>query len=113
MISGYRKFDDYNKFKITLDDFIKQNGILEMMIFGECFGTDKLALRYAVENNIDHKIFNADWKQYGLSAGPIRNNEMIKMASHLIAFISCESKGTKQAVNSAKKNKLIVIEINI
>lgn len=113
VISGYREFNDYNKFEEVLDNFINENGNPELIIFGECRGTDKLAFQYVQKNKLPFKIYYADWKMHGLSAGPKRNNEMIKVATHMVAFLSDKSKGTKQAIESAEGNGLIVTCINI
>ena len=113
-ISGYRNFNDYNIFKQAVDTFIETYGMPDMVIFGECMGTDKLALKYVQEHNItNYKVYNANWAVHGLSAGPIRNKQMITVASHLLAFLSNESKGTKNAITLAKQRGLVVEVINI
>lgn len=115
-ISGYRYFTDYKKIVRSMDIFIEKYGLPHTMYFGECSGTDKLALRYVIENSdkiFDYKIFYADWKKYGLRAGPIRNEEMIKISTHLLAFEHENSKGTKNAISLAKKYKLNVMIIDI
>ncbi len=112
VISGYREFNDYKLFSLSVDNFIKNHGKPDQIIFGECRGTDMLAKKYVDENKIEHKIYYANWR-IGLSAGPIRNNEMIKVGSHFLAFLSNKSKGTKQAIESAEKNKLVVEVVKI
>jgi hypothetical protein len=112
-ISGYRKFEDYNKFKEEVDKFIADNGMPEVMYFGECTGTDKLALQYAIENEIPYQIYYADWKKHGLKAGPLRNQEMITISTHLLAFLSKDSKGTKSAISLAKKQNVHITVVDI
>ena len=112
-ISGYRNFNDYTVFKESLDKFIADNGMPEVLYFGECQGVDKMALKYAKENEIPYKIYYADWKTHGLKAGPLRNQEMITISTHLWAFLSKDSKGTKNAINLAKKQNLNVTVIDV
>jgi hypothetical protein len=59
------------------------------------------------------KVFEADWKKYGKSAGPIRNSEMADYGDALIAFFNGESKGTLDMINKAKKKKMPITIINI
>lgn len=54
------------------------------------------------------KLYPADWKKYGSSAGYIRNDEMAKYADCLIAFWDGKSKGTKHMIDLAVKRKIKV-----
>ena len=115
-ISGYRNFIDYPLFKTTLDNFIKENGEPSIMLFGECTGTDKMALTYCnidIHKPLNHKIYYADWKKHGLKGGPLRNEEMLKLSTHLLAFLHDESKGTKNAIATAKKYNVKTTVVNI
>ena len=113
VISGYREFEDYALFTDSLNIFIKQYGVPKKILFGDCRGTDALAKKYVLENKLNYKIYFADWKTHGLSAGPKRNNEMIDIGTHLLAFLDKKSKGTKQAIQYATQNNLTVKIINI
>jgi hypothetical protein len=112
-ISGYRNFNDYKVFKDALDKFIIEIGMPEVMYFGECAGVDKMALKYAKENELPYRIYYADWKTHGLKAGPLRNKDMIDISTHLLAFLSKDSKGTKNAISLAKKQNLHITIIDI
>jgi hypothetical protein len=54
------------------------------------------------------KIFPAQWSIYGKGAGYIRNREMAQYADALIAFWDGKSKGTKNMIDEAKKQGLII-----
>lgn len=43
-----------------------------VIITGGCRGADKLADRIGKQLRMKTEVFEADWKTYGLSAGPIR-----------------------------------------
>ena len=71
-----------------------------------------LGERYAEEHGVKLKIFPADWVKYKKSAGPIRNKQMIDYITcfenkMVVAFVSPNSKGTKQTVKLAQKNNMI------
>ncbi len=90
------------------------NEISDLIIHvGDATGLDSLVIRYCQEHNLKYKIFKARWDLYGKSAGPKRNEELIKDSNVLIAFPSVESKGTIHAINFAKKLNIQVIIFNI
>ena len=51
------------------------------IVEGGARGTDALAKRYATEHGIKCHEFSALWDMHGMSAGPIRNSEMVKFIS--------------------------------
>lgn len=80
-----------------------------LIIHGACRGADLIAQEVAKELNLPYHAFPAKWKQYGKSAGPIRNRQMLKMEPDLvIAFHKSinSSKGTKDMLTAAKKAKV-------
>lgn len=58
-------------------------------------------------------IFRADWKNYGKSAGFIRNGNIADKSDILIAIVAKDRKGgTEDTIRKAKKigKKVIIIE---
>lgn len=108
-ISGSRHYNNYEEFSQILYHFLHRN-LLECIITGDATGADSLAEKFSIRNNIPIKIFRADWKKYGKSAGPIRNKEIISDATHLLAFPSKFGKGTQNTIDHAK-NKGIPIYV--
>lgn len=75
-------------------------------------GADRIGEQYAKENGLKKTIFKAEWGKYGRAAGPIRNEEMAKIADCVICFWDGKSAGTKSMINLAKKyNKPVYINI--
>ena len=113
-IVGSRTFNDYDLFK----NLIFEHAFVEIkdlkIISGGCYGTDKLAERFAKEYKIDIQVHNADWSKFGKAAGPIRNKIMIEKSDFVIAFIKDESIGTKNSIKLAESlNKnLLVFDLN-
>lgn len=51
---------------------------VDWVIHGAAAGIDSIAEQAAGRLSIPTSVFPADWKQYGKSAGPIRNEEMLR-----------------------------------
>ncbi len=111
VIGGCRNFKNYDFFKKTLDCYLqaeKKNPIT--ILSGHCSGVDQMAERYAKEKGIKLMLFPAEWNKYGRAAGPIRNEEVVKLADTVIAFWDGQSKGTKNLISLAKQyNKILNI----
>jgi len=109
IIAGGRDFNDYNKLKIVCDHTFRKLTAVEI-VSGTARGADKLGEKYAKEKGYKIKRFAADWNKHGRSAGYIRNAEMAKYASVLIAFWNGDTKhsGTYHMINLAKKGGLKV-----
>lgn len=110
-IVGSRNFSDYGYLKEKLDSFLEDKNLNDILIVsGGAKGADQLAEKYANEKNISTMIFLPDWKQFGRSAGFIRNADIIKNSDTVIAFWDGESNGTKNSIDlGRKKDKKIII----
>lgn len=118
LVCGGRHFGDCVLLKEVLDALIKENALLHEnieIVSGHCEGADVLGERYGNEHGCDVKISPADWERYKIKAGPIRNKQMIDYIcgfanKYVVAFISLNSKGTKQTVALAKRKGIPVIQ---
>lgn len=110
IIAGGRDFTDWD----YLVDSINSTGppIPFEIVSGGARGADSLGELYGTENGYPIKMFPADWKTYGYSAGPIRNEEMANYADGLIAFWDGVSKGTAHMIKIAKAKNLEVKVFN-
>ena len=100
LIAGSRDFDDYEKLSHIVTGIIRnldRNNIL--IIEGGARGTDKLARRYAEEHSLPYRTYEANWDEYGKSAGYRRNQDMGAVATHAILFWDGLSKGTKHMLD--------------
>lgn len=105
IIAGSRGINDYAE---LLAAIAAANMSISCVISGTAKGVDRLGERYARENNIPVLRYVPDWTRYGKSAGIIRNEEMIAIADGLIALWDGNSKGTKHAIDTAKKRDIPV-----
>ncbi len=121
-IVGSRDYHDYNAFKQKVKDVIAScgsgfaerttagSGSVECIVSGGATGTDAMAERFAREMEIDLIVFSADWKKYGLRAGPIRNTRIVNESDYMIAFPSRKSgKGTQDSIRKAQKKGISVV----
>ena len=111
VVCGGRDF----KRRLFLFDALKKENA-DLILHGNCpTGADYFANEFAKQNSIKMEIFDADWDKFGLGAGPVRNEKMMKRARDLVkegnevlvmAFPG--GKGTLNAVENAKKFCLVV-----
>lgn len=104
LIAGLRDYSDYSYVKKTILSIYNINGIKEI-VSGGATGVDTLAEQFAKEYSIPFKCFPANWKEYGKSAGPIRNIEMANYCDKAILFWDNKSKGTGNMLSNLKKYK--------
>lgn len=105
IIAGSRDIGDYDFVKKAI---VESGFKITEVISGCATGVDTLGEQWAKENNIPIKRFPADWKQYGMSAGPRRNTQMGDYGDALIAIPSPDSRGTLHMVSYAKSKGLKV-----
>lgn len=101
IIAGSRDFNDFELLERVLKEFE-----ISEIVCGCARGADTLGKEYGEKYNIPVKMFPADWKRYGNSAGPRRNIEMAEYADALIAFWDGKSTGTKHMINESNRRKL-------
>ena len=106
IVSGGRDFADYQRLESVLDDVTEGRTDVEI-VSGHAKGADLLGERYAREHGIMYTVFPADWKQFPIRAGFIRNREMLDYATDkeamLISFRDGKSHGTKDMIELAKE----------
>lgn len=108
IVCGSRDFEDYERLKKWLDHLFSLRSREEITIItGGARGADSLGYQYAIEKRISSIVLQANWDKYGKRAGPIRNEEMAKIATHCVAFWDGISPGTSNMIGLAKKYNLI------
>ena len=118
IIAGSRDFFDYNLVANEANLFIAaiRTGTPNAQISivsGNAKGVDELGEQFAKDNNLEVIRIPAEWERHGRFAGPIRNKEMVKLGTHVLAFWDGKSKGTKSMINLATKKGLIVKVVSL
>lgn len=108
-VIGSREFDNFDLLKSTLDNYY-----ISKLVSGGADGADHMGEMYAVENRIKTLIFRPDYDKHGQKAPIIRNKAIIDNSDFVIAFWDGKSKGTKYAIDYAKKlgKELKMVGIN-
>ena len=104
---GGRTFNDYTIFSTNIEFILTKWNVtlpdILQIVSGGASGADTLAEKWAKEHNIPMVVFKPDWDKFGKAAGPMRNSDIVNMATHLIAFPSEDSKGTWDSIAKAQK----------
>ena len=110
IVAGSRDFNGYNVIAKHIDAWWKEHddGTELYIISGGAKGVDALGERYAEAHGVLFRVFQADWNQYGRSAGPRRNREMAGHADALLAFPVGPSWGTRNMIEQAESHGLSV-----
>lgn len=110
IIAGSRHFTDYN----LVESKLLELGVHEqdcLVISGMAYGVDMMGFDFARKYNKPIWVYHADWHIHGPAAGPIRNEQMAKVATHCIVIWDGKSKGSKNMIEQAKKYNLKLINI--
>jgi hypothetical protein len=113
IIAGSRDYTDYALVKNAVTAIANESDLkITEIVSGGARGVDALGERYAREHNFPCNRFPADWNQYGLSAGPRRNQEMARHGDVLIAFTS-GGPGTTNMIQAMRRTGKPVFIVNL
>lgn len=114
LVCGGRDFNDYPLGMRTLDTIHAETPIT-LIIHGGARGADTMAQDWALSkgacSGIRTREFTADWEQHGLSAGPIRNQQMLADGKPELVVAFQGGTGTADMVKRARKAGVRVIEV--
>lgn len=111
IINGSRQFEDYALLEEKCYEILGpyfEKGTKIIIREGEASGADRLAVKFALENNLDLQRYPANWKE-GKGAGLKRNIDMIKgkngdkPADMLISF-NMGTPGTEHTLRYMREN---------
>lgn len=109
IIAGGRDFKDWDRLKRKIDKATQSYSKADIAIVsGGTNGADRLAERYAAENDYVLAIFEARWEKYGKSAGTIRNRAMAEVGTELFVFWDGKCTETKNMIDEARKRGINV-----
>lgn len=112
-IVGGRTFNDYEKFKAIVKEYIEEYETPETIISGGAEGVDTMAEWYAREYHIPLVVLKPNWYpegKYNHRAGLDRNTDIIDAATHVLALPTVISRGTHDSIRKAQeKNKIIKV----
>jgi hypothetical protein len=106
IVTGSRDWNgDY--LSMLIETALSQTGCGRVVQGGCPKGADKIARKWAIENNMISQTFTAKWYAFGRAAGPIRNKEMMEAYKDdpeavVLAFRLNNSRGTTSAIEIAR-----------
>lgn len=111
-IVGSRGFNNFSLLEKVIHKYLILWDITHI-VSGGANGADKLAEKFADNNNKPKIIHHADWSK-GKGAGFARNHKIWESSDIVIAFWDGESKGTKHSFELSKKygKDFLVVEYN-
>lgn len=111
LVCGGRDFSDEAHLFSVLSSFTFEGKKIDSLISGLARGADSLAEKWARANNIPFEGYPADWKQYGRSAGPIRNKQMLDEGKPDVVIAFPGGRGTSNMINQARARGVPTITI--
>lgn len=85
--------------------FVYSLSIFDVVISGGALGVDAFAMKNVRDRGLGAIVILPDYKTHGRSAPIIRNAEIVERADKVVAFWDGESKGTKNVIETALREK--------
>lgn len=116
IVAGSRSFTDQARLDEALDKILSRMNA-PVIISGGAKGADSMGETYAMARWPDRVApflrYPAEWDRYDKRAGMIRNQQMAREATHLVAFWDGESPGTNSMIDMATADGLKVRIVRI
>jgi hypothetical protein len=111
IVAGSRSFTDQARMDASLSIILSRMNE-PVIISGGAKGADTMGEAYALSHWMHRPVpflrYPAEWGRYDKRAGMFRNQQMSRVATHLVAFWDGESPGTKAMIDTAKADGLMV-----
>ena len=121
VVVGSSRFYDYSIVEEAMDEWSADEAHPDLIITGGASGVDYLAERWADNNNTPFAVFSEEWnaprsglEDEGRAAAPTSlTNQLLDVATHVLAFPSPTSKWTNVVVAMADAMEIPVKVVNI
>lgn len=110
LVCGGRDFSNVVQVFRTLDALAKCE-MVDCIIEGDAPGADRIAGAWAKKRRVDLRLFPADWKKHGRSAGYIRNREMLNEGKPDLVIAFPGGRGTANMVEQAERAGVRIIKV--
>lgn len=105
-VVGSRVIQDKRLVEGEIDRWLHDNRFARenlSIVSGGARGVDSCAAAYARKYALPLQEFRANWTKYGKGAGFMRNHDIIKASTHVLAVWDGKSRGTKHSMGLAEK----------
>lgn len=121
VVVGSSRFYDFSIIEEAMDLWTTEEAHPDLIITGGASGVDYLAERWADNNNTPFAVFSEEWnaprsglEDEGRAAAPTSlTNQLLEVATHVLAFPSKTSKWTTVVVAMAEAMGIPVKVVNI
>ena len=121
VVVGSSRFYDFSIIEEAMDLWTTEEAHPDLIITGGASGVDYLAERWADNNNTPFAVFSEEWnaprsglEDEGRAAAPTSlTNQLLEVATHVLAFPSPTSKWTHVVVAMADAMDIPVKVVNI
>jgi len=121
VVVGSSRFYDYSVVEEALDKWVDSEANPDLIITGGASGVDYLAERWADNHNVAFAVFSEAWnapreglEDQGRKEAPTTlTNELLSVATHILAFPSPTSKWTKIVIEMAEKRDIPCVVIGV
>ena len=120
IVAGSRGYNDRREFHSVMCEYIEQFTDPIIFLSGDAStGADRLIIDWCKKFEYPCLLFPAMWDNHKVEkgrknpAGMIRNEEMAKVGTRLLAFYDRYSPGTANMIARAEYHKLIIKIINV
>ena len=110
LVCGGRDFSDRWLLTQTLDAYHARVGIATI-IHGAARGADSLAAKWGEGIGVGLEPYPADWAKHGRSAGPKRNEQMLREGKPDVCIAFPGGRGTADMVRRCRTSGIEVIEV--
>ena len=110
LVCGGRDYHEIERFNRIMDAAHAKEPF-SVVIHGAYRGADMLARGWALSRQVEQLAFPADWKKYGESAGPLRNQRMIREGKPDIVVAFPGGAGTADCIRQAEDNDIKVVKV--
>lgn len=110
-ISAPFHFSDFKLLKSSLNSLLTSSK--DLLLCSDTTSCISCLQKYAVENELELKLFMADWNKYGAIADKVRDQQMMELADELLLFNDGENKRTDFLKSQANQKGLTIHEIKI
>ena len=111
LVCGGRTFADKAHMISCMDAVHSTEGPITQLIHGGANGADTMSGEWARTRNVPVKVYHADWRKHGNSAGPKRNQLMLIDGKPDLVVAFPGGKGTAHMVRIAKAAGVTVMEV--
>ncbi len=109
LVCGGRDYTNTYVMKAVLKDYFY--GPEDCLICGMAKGADMMAFHYVDATDSHIECYPANWDEYGRSAGPIRNQQMLDEGKPDIVIAFPGGRGTAHMIKISKKAGVPVVEV--